>query len=166
MKARPQSLHDKGGQLRAGKVGDAHKLDDVRMSEGAHQLALPHEPILYFGFVDLGVALEQVFVDGFGGADGSSYDHFLHAAVGTGTDISASFSHVDFKLPQLLHHFCQKGGVSPENFARVVYGLAPSYEFPPVVCSADRDAGGVRGKGQMVFLQHSLNSERGGCCLG
>ena len=36
MKARQQSLHDEGGQLRAGKEGDAQKLDDVPVAEGAH----------------------------------------------------------------------------------------------------------------------------------
>ena len=43
MKTRQQSLHDEGGQSRAGEEGDAQKLDDVRVAYGAHQLALSHE---------------------------------------------------------------------------------------------------------------------------
>ena len=91
MKVCQQSLHYKGGQLRAGKEGDAQKLDDVRVSEGAHQLAFSHKTdgcFFYIGGRYLGVVSKEI-VDSFGGADGSSYDYFLHAAVGSGTDFSA-----------------------------------------------------------------------------
>ena len=95
MKARHHSLHDKGGQLRVGKDGDAHKLDDVRMSKGAHQLALTHET--GGGFFDIGgrdrVIAEKI-VDGFGGADGSSYDHLLHISVGSGADFRVCLLYV------------------------------------------------------------------------
>ena len=43
MKTRQQSLHDEGGQSRAGEEGDAQKLDDVRVAYSAHESALSHE---------------------------------------------------------------------------------------------------------------------------
>ena len=86
MKTRQQSLHDEGGQSRAGKEGDAQKLDDVRMAEGAHQLALPHELVRCLGLIlDRPVALLQEGVDGFGGG-GHRESHLVHSAIGPATD--------------------------------------------------------------------------------
>ena len=82
MKARQQSLHDEGWQSRAGKEGDAQKLDDVRVAEGAHKLTFPHELGRSLGF-------SQKWVDGFGGGAHRN-DHLLHFAVGSATDIGAS----------------------------------------------------------------------------
>ena len=104
MKAGLQSLHDKRRQSRVGKEAHAQELDDVRVAEGAHQLTFPHE--LGRRFLDgcgrdLGQVLEE-FVYLFSGADGSRYGHLLHAAVGSGTDSSASEPHVgEQERPQL-----------------------------------------------------------------
>ena len=49
MKTCQQSLHDEGGQSRAGEEGDAMKLDDVRVAYGAQQFALLHELARGFG---------------------------------------------------------------------------------------------------------------------
>ena len=65
MKTRQQSLHDEGGQSRAGEEGDAQKLDDVRLAYGAHQLALSHE--LGRGLGQLVRPSMQDGVDCFGG---------------------------------------------------------------------------------------------------
>ena len=84
MKTRQQSLHDEGGQSRAGKEGDARKLDDVRVAEGAHQLALPHELARGLGQTSL-----QDGVDGFGGG-GHRESNLVHCAIGPATNISPS----------------------------------------------------------------------------
>ena len=96
MKARQQSLHYEGWQSRAGKETQAQKLDDVRVAEGAHQLAFPHE--LGRGLADccdrdLGCIQEEI-VDLFGGADGSRHSHLLHAAVGSCADCGTSEPYV------------------------------------------------------------------------
>ena len=116
MKARQQSLHDKGWQLRAGKEGDAQKLDDVRVAEGAHKLTFPHKLGRSLGFSQKGV-------DGFGGGAHRN-DHLLHFAVGPPADFGASeldvgenersqprmitekllFSHESSLTPKLLAH--------------------------------------------------------------
>ena len=85
MKARQQSLHDEGGQSRAGKEGDAQKLDDVRVAEGAHQLTLPHE--LASGLeqiLDSSVALLQEGVESFGGGDNREC-HLVNSAISPAT---------------------------------------------------------------------------------
>ena len=43
VQAREESFHDEGGQSRAGKEGDTHEMDDVRVAEAAQQLAFLHE---------------------------------------------------------------------------------------------------------------------------
>ena len=104
MKTRQQSLHDEGGQSRAGKEGDAHKLDDVRVAEGTHQLALSHELIsgsANLGSRDLGAVQEDV-MDLLGGADGSGNSHFLHAAVGSSPDPRPSQPHTGENEPLQL----------------------------------------------------------------
>ena len=96
MKARQQSLHDEGWQSRAGKETHAQKLDDVRVAEGAHQLTFPHElggRLADLGRRDLG-AVQEHFVDLFGGADGSRHGHLLHAAVGSCADSDTSEPYV------------------------------------------------------------------------
>ena len=104
MKAGLQSLHDKRRQSRVGKEAHAQELDDVRVAEGAHQLTFPHElgrRFLDGGGRDLGRVLQEVMYP-FSGADGSRYGHLLHAAVGSGTDSSASEPHVgEQERPQL-----------------------------------------------------------------
>ena len=90
MKTRQQSLHDEGGQSRAGKKGDAQKLNDVRVAEGAHQLALPHELVRGLGqILDRPVALLQEGVNGFGGG-GHRESHLVHSAIGPSSDPGAS----------------------------------------------------------------------------
>ena len=92
MKTRQQSLHDEGGQLRVGEDGDSQKLDDVRVEEGAHQLALLYKANGGFFdvlLVELGVVLEEV-VHLFHGADSSPYLDLIHAAVGSGPYLGAS----------------------------------------------------------------------------
>ena len=82
MKARQQSLHDEGWQSRARKEGDAQKLDDVRVAEGAHKLTFPHELGRSLGF-------SQKNVDGFGGGAHRN-DNLLHFAIGPAADFGAS----------------------------------------------------------------------------
>ena len=84
MKTRQQSLHDEGGQSRAGKGGDTQKLDYVWVVEGAHQLALPHELARGFGQTSL-----QDGVDGFGGG-GHRESHLFHCAIGPATNVGPS----------------------------------------------------------------------------
>ena len=58
---------------RAGKEGDAQKLDDIRVAEGAHQLALSHELARGLGQILVrSVALLQEGVDSFGGGGRTS----------------------------------------------------------------------------------------------
>ena len=91
MKARQQSLHNKGWQSRAGKEGDAQKLDDVRVAEGAHKLTFPHE--LGDGFGQFcsrcPIPFLQEGVDGFSGGAHRN-DNLFHFAVGPATDFDAS----------------------------------------------------------------------------
>ena len=90
MKTRQQSLHYEGGQSRAGKKCDAEKLDDVRVAECAHQLALPHELARGLGqILDRPVALLQEGVEGFGGG-GHRESHLVHSAVGPSADPGSS----------------------------------------------------------------------------
>ena len=84
MKTRQQSLHDEGRQSRVGKEGDAQKLDDVQVAEGAHQLALPHQFARGLGQTSL-----QHGVDGFGGG-GHRESHLVHFAVGPATNVDPS----------------------------------------------------------------------------
>ena len=91
MKTRQQSLHDEGGQSRAGKEGDAQKLDDVRVEECAHQLALTHELTRGLGQTSL-----QDGVDGFGGGG-----HRENYAIGPATNVDPSKLNVrENKRPQ------------------------------------------------------------------
>ena len=91
MKARQESLHDEGWQSRTGKEGDAQKLDDVRVAEGAHKLTFSHE--LGDGFGQFGsrcpIPFLQDGVDGFGGGAHRN-DYLLHFAVGSAADSGAS----------------------------------------------------------------------------
>ena len=71
---------------RALKEGDAKKLDDVRVVEGAQQLTLPHELAHGLGqILDRPVALLQEGVDGFGGG-GHRESHLVHSAIGPSAD--------------------------------------------------------------------------------
>ena len=96
MKARQQSFHDEGWQSRAGKETHAQKLDDVRVAEGDHQLAFPHE--LGGRFADLGDrdlgAVKEHFMDLFGRADGSRHGYLLHATVGSCANSESSEPYV------------------------------------------------------------------------
>ena len=86
MKTRQQSLHDEGGQSRAGREGNAQKLDNVRVADCAHQLALPHELARGLGqILDRPVTFLQVGVDGFGGG-GHRESHLVHSAIGPAAD--------------------------------------------------------------------------------
>ena len=91
MKARQESLHDEGWQSRTGKEGDAQKLDDVRVAEGAHKLTFSYE--LGDGFGQFGsrcpIPFLQDGVDGFGGGAHRN-DYLLHFAVGSAADSGAS----------------------------------------------------------------------------
>ena len=87
MKTRQQSLHDEGGQSRAGEEGDAQKLDDVRVAYGAHQLALSHE--LGHGLGQLVRPSLQDGVDCFGGGFHGK-GHLLHLAIGPAANGSTS----------------------------------------------------------------------------
>ena len=90
MKTRQQPLHDEGGKSRAGKEGDAQKLDDVRVTKCAHQLALPHELARGLGQIfDSPVTLLQEGVDGFGGG-GHRESHLVHSAIVPSADPGAS----------------------------------------------------------------------------
>ena len=115
MKTRQQSLHDEGGQSRAGEEGDAQKLDDVRVAYGAHQLALSHER--------LGQLVRPSMQDGVdcfgGGFHGKG--HLLHLAIGPAANGSTSELDVgENERPQLgmvaekiFLHFChQEKGVA------------------------------------------------------
>ena len=79
-------MHE-GGQSRAGEEGDAQKLDDVRVSYGAHQLALSHE--LGHGLGQLVRPSLQDGVDGFGGGFHGK-GHLLHLAIGPAANGSTS----------------------------------------------------------------------------
>ena len=71
---------------RAGKEGDAQKLDDDRVAEGAHQLALPHELARGLGqILDRSVAVPQEGVHGFGGY-GHRESNLVHSAIGPSAD--------------------------------------------------------------------------------
>ena len=93
----------------------AQKLDNVRVAEGAHQLAFPHElcrSLVDSGPWDLGSIQEEI-VDLFGGADGSRHGHFLHAAVGSCADCGTSEPYVGEHerpkvcvTPKKFSHFC------------------------------------------------------------
>ena len=88
MKTRQKSLHDEGRQSRAGQEIQAKKLDDVRVAEGAHQLAFLRE---------LGrdqSRVQEDVVNLFGGADGSRHGHLLDAAVGSCADCGTSEPYV------------------------------------------------------------------------
>ena len=87
MKTRQQSLHDEGGQSRAGEEGDAQKLDDVRVAYGAHQLALSHE--LGRGLGQLVRPSMQDGVDCFGGGFHGK-GHLLHLAISPAANGSTS----------------------------------------------------------------------------
>ena len=90
MKTRQQSLHDEGWQSRAGKESDAKKLDDVRVAEGTHKLAFPHElgrGLRQFGGRCIPFLQEGVYSFG-GGAHRN--DHFFHFAVGSAADSGSS----------------------------------------------------------------------------
>ena len=91
MKARQESLHDEGWQSRTGKEGDAQKLDDVRVAEGAHKLTFSHE--LGDGFGQFGsrctIPFLQDGVDGFGGGAHRN-DYLFHFAVGSAADSGSS----------------------------------------------------------------------------
>ena len=83
VETRHQLLHDQCGHPRAGQETHAQKLDDVRVAEGAHQLALPHE--LARRLLDalarhLPRVLEEV-VDLLCGAHCSRNGYLLYAAV-------------------------------------------------------------------------------------
>ena len=111
MKTRQQSLHDEGGQSRAGEEGDPQKLDDVRVAYGAHQLALSHE--LGRGLGQLIRPSMQDGVDCFGGGFHGK-DHLLHLAIGAAANGSTSELDVgENERPQLgmvaekiFLHFC------------------------------------------------------------
>ena len=107
MKTRQQSLHDEGGQSRAGEEGDAQKLDDVRVAYGAHQLALSHE--LGRGLGQLVRPSMQDGVDCFGGGFHGK-DHLLHLAISPAANCSTSELDVgENERPQL-------GMVAEKNF--------------------------------------------------
>ena len=90
VKISQQFLHDEGGQSRSGKESDAQKVDDVRVAEGAHQLALPHELASGLGQIpDCPVALLQESVYGFGGG-GHRKSHLVHSAIGHSADPGSS----------------------------------------------------------------------------
>ena len=104
MKARQQSLHDERRQSRALQEAHSKELDDVRVAEGAHQLAFTHELGHCLGNLVVApraVDLLQKGVDGFsGGADG--YGHLVDSAVGSTAYSSASELHVgEHERPQL-----------------------------------------------------------------
>ena len=86
MKANQQSLHDESWPSRAGKEGDAQKLDDVLVAEGAHQLTFFYKPFFCLGWFLL-VAILQHGVDSF--RSGPHY-HFLYFSVGSATYDSSS----------------------------------------------------------------------------
>ena len=95
MKTRQQSLHDEGGQSRAGKEGDAQKLDDVRVEECAHQLALTHELTRGLGQTSL-----HDGEDGFGGG-GHRENYLVNCAIGPATNVDPSKLNVrENKRPQ------------------------------------------------------------------
>ena len=73
--------------MRAGKEGDAQKLDDVRVAEGAHQLALPHELARRLWLIE-GTSLQD-WVDGFGGG-GHRESHLVHCAIGPSANVDPS----------------------------------------------------------------------------
>ena len=99
VETRHQLLHDKCGHPRAGQETHAQKLDDVRVAQGAHQLALPHE--LARGLLNalsrhLSRVLEEV-VDLFCGAHGSRNGYLLYAAIRASPDRRARGSGVGEK---------------------------------------------------------------------
>ena len=105
MKTRQQSLHDEGWQSRAGKEGDAQKLDDVRVAEGAHKPAFTHELRFYYLAPDsadavrgnaCGVHDEEIVVELFRDTDGSRHGHFPYSAEGSAADLDASLSHIGY----------------------------------------------------------------------
>ena len=76
MKASEQPLHDESGQPQAWEEVDSHKLDDIGMVEGAHQLQFFRELSCDFGTV------HQNVVDSLGSTT-ERYGHLLDAAVGS-----------------------------------------------------------------------------------
>ena len=108
MKTRQQSFHDEGGQSRAWKEGDAQKLDDVRVAEGAHELALSHELTRGLGNTSL-----QDGVDGFGGC-GHRESHLVHCAVGPATNVGPS------ELNVRENERAQSGKVAEKTFGHTV----------------------------------------------
>ena len=98
MKTRQQSLHDEGWQSRAGKEGDAQKLDDVRVAEGAHKLSFIHDLRPTRQMSSAGTPVECT-MELFRGTDGSRHGHFAYSAEGSSanavfrtSDISKCFS--------------------------------------------------------------------------
>ena len=86
-------------QSRAGKEGDAQKLDDVRVAEGAHKPAFTHELRFYYLAPDsadavrgnaCGVHDEEIVVELFRDTDGSRHGHFPYSAEGSAADLDAS----------------------------------------------------------------------------
>ena len=119
VETRHQLLHDQCGHPRTGQETHAQKLDDVRVAEGAHQLALPHE--LARRLLDaltrhLSRVQEEV-VDFLCGAHCSRNSYLLYAAIraspncrargsGVGEKERAEVGMISEKSPSC--HFCRR----------------------------------------------------------
>ena len=96
VETRHQLLHDQCGHPRVGQETNAQKLDDVRVAEGAHQLALPHELArrLLDALARYLIRVQEEFVDLLCGAHCSRNGYFLYAAIRASPDCRARGSGV------------------------------------------------------------------------
>ena len=104
VKTSQQSLHNKRRQSRVRKETHTQELDDVRMTEGAHQLTFSYKlcgNIIIRNLCSVLKKAKKKVADRFSGADGSRYGHLLDTAVGSRTYSNASESHVrEYVQPQ------------------------------------------------------------------